>query len=235
MKPRQNLRIILLCILLTGGMLLHFTGCSAEIQAADLMEGIKAGPVGERASDEAFLLASADFAAALFRNISASEQQANSLVSPLSAMLALAMTANGADTQTKAEMEKVLGGSLPIEELIRSRQQEYYNAFGASNRESDSSAFVELMLEIILDTLRETTVVGNAEESTKAAANSYIQKLLHVLGDEELSAAEIMRRLGLSHRPTFRKNYLNPALEQGFINRTIPDKPNSRNQKYRRR
>ena len=117
MKPRQNLRIILLCILLTGGMLLHFTGCSAEIQAADLMEGIKAGPVGERASDEAFLLASADFAAALFRNISASEQQANSLVSPLSAMLALAMTANGADTQTKAEMEKVLGGSLPIEEL----------------------------------------------------------------------------------------------------------------------
>lgn len=124
---------------------------------------------------------------------------------------------------------------LPIEELIRSRQQEYYNALGASNRESDSSAFVELMLEIILDTLRETTVVGNAEESTKAAANSYIQKLLHVLGDEELSAAEIMRRLGLSHRPTFRKNYLNPALEQGFINMTIPDKPNSRNQKYRRR
>lgn len=124
---------------------------------------------------------------------------------------------------------------LPMEELIRSRQQEYYNALGASNRESDSSAFVELMLEIILDTLRETTVVGNAEESTKAAANSYIQKLLHVLGDEELSAAEIMRRLGLSHRPTFRKNYLNPALEQGFINMTIPDKPNSRNQKYRRR
>lgn len=124
---------------------------------------------------------------------------------------------------------------LPMEKLIRSRQQEYYNALGASNRESDSSAFVELMLEIILDTLRETTVVGNAEESTKAAANSYIQKLLHVLGDEELSAAEIMRRLGLSHRPTFRKNYLNPALEQGFINMTIPDKPNSRNQKYRRR
>lgn len=124
---------------------------------------------------------------------------------------------------------------LPIEELIRSRQQEYYNALGASNRESDSSVFVELMLEIILDTLRETTVVGNAEESAKAAANSYIQKLLHVLGDEELSAAEIMRRLGLSHRPTFRKNYLNPALEQGFINMTIPDKPNSRNQKYRRK
>lgn len=82
MQARQNLRIILLCILLTGGMLLHFTGCSAEIKAADLMEGIKTGPVAEKAADEAFLLASADFAAALFRNISASGQQENSLVSP---------------------------------------------------------------------------------------------------------------------------------------------------------
>jgi hypothetical protein len=43
-----------------------------------------------------------------------------------------------------------------------------------------------------------------------------------------------MKRLGLSHRPTFRKNYLNPALEQKLIERTLPDKPNSRNQKYRK-
>lgn len=72
---------------------------------------------------------------------------------------------------------------LPIEELIRSRQQEYYDA----------------------------------------------------LGDEELSAAQIMERLDLSHRPTFRKNYLNPALAQGVIEMTIPDRPNSRNQRYRRK
>lgn len=53
-------------------------------------------------------------------------------------------------------------------------------------------------------------------------------------GEGTLSAAELMERLGLSHRPTFRKNYLNPALEQNLIVRTIPDKPNSRNQKYRK-
>ena len=123
---------------------------------------------------------------------------------------------------------------LPIEELIRSRQQEYYNALGKSDRESDSSAFVELMLEIILDTLKETTVVGNTDETVKKT-NPSVQKLLDVLGDEELSATQIMERLGLSHKPTFRKNYLNPALAQGVIEMTIPDKPNSRNQKYRRR
>jgi hypothetical protein len=42
-----------------------------------------------------------------------------------------------------------------------------------------------------------------------------------------------MKRLKLSHRPTFRANYLNPALSAGLIERTIPDKPNSRLQKYR--
>ena len=56
-----------------------------------------------------------------------------------------------------------------------------------------------------------------------------------MLGDAELSAVEIMRRLGLSHRPTFRKNYLNPALEAGLVERTIPKKPTSRLQKYRGR
>ena len=64
---------------------------------------------------------------------------------------------------------------------------------------------------------------------------SPVDRLLDVLGDDALSAAELMERLGLSHRPTFRKNYLNPALEQNMIERTIPDKPNSKKQKYRKK
>ena len=43
-----------------------------------------------------------------------------------------------------------------------------------------------------------------------------------------------MEKLGLSHHPNFRKNYLQPALDAGLIERTIPEKPNSRLQKYRR-
>jgi hypothetical protein len=85
-------------------------------------------------------------------------------------------------------------------------------------------------MESILDTLRETTVVGNTDEAV-TRTNPSVQKLLDVLGDEELSTAQIMERLDLSHRPTFRKNYLNPALAQGVIEMTIPDKPNSRNQR----
>lgn len=44
---------------------------------------------------------------------------------------------------------------LPVEELIQSRQAEYYEALGTADKEADSACFVELMLEIICHSLRE--------------------------------------------------------------------------------
>jgi hypothetical protein len=58
---------------------------------------------------------------------------------------------------------------------------------------------------------------------------------LDKLGNEELSAGEIMGRMGLKNRPAFRKTYLQPALNSRLIEMTIPEKPNSKNQKYRKR
>ena len=120
---------------------------------------------------------------------------------------------------------------LPVEELIRTRQNEYYNALGKSDSDADSSAFVEFLLQVILDTLQQTTVVGNSDGQKES--DLLIEKLKNAIGEDVLSASEIMDRLGLSHRPTFRENYLNPALSHGIIEMTIPDKPRSRNQKYK--
>ena len=120
---------------------------------------------------------------------------------------------------------------LPVEDLIRSRQEEYYNVLGKSDRDADSSAFVEFLLQVILDTLQNTAVVGN--DDVEEQTDPLVDKLRDAIGKDALSATEIMKRLGLSHRPTFRQNYLNPALSRGVIEMTIPDKPNSRNQKYR--
>ena len=128
---------------------------------------------------------------------------------------------------------------LPIEELIQSRQKEYYDALGAADKQANGAGFVELTLEIIRDSLKEVTVVGRStgqdSDQVTDQDKTPTERLLSVLGNDTLSAAELMERLGLSHRPTFRKNYLNPALEQNLIERTIPDKPNSKNQKYRKR
>lgn len=58
-------------------------------------------------------------------------------------------------------------------------------------------------------------------------------RLLFALQQGELSAGELRATLKIKHRPTFRANYLHPALEARFIKYTIPGKPNSRLQKYR--
>ncbi|MCY4349787.1 MAG: hypothetical protein OXC25_08060 [Thiotrichales bacterium] len=42
-----------------------------------------------------------------------------------------------------------------------------------------------------------------------------------------------MAALGLSHRPTFRNNYIHPALESGLIEMTHPESRTARNQRYR--
>ena len=44
---------------------------------------------------------------------------------------------------------------------------------------------------------------------------------------------EIQDALGLRHRETFLDNYLTPMLDAGWLERTIPDKPTSPNQRYR--
>ena len=42
-----------------------------------------------------------------------------------------------------------------------------------------------------------------------------------------------MRALGLSDRKNFRELYLRPAIAAGYIEMTIPDKPQSSKQRYR--
>ena len=52
--------------------------------------------------------------------------------------------------------------------------------------------------------------------------------------DAETASTGLMAALGFSARSKFQQNYLKPALESGLVVMTIPDKPKSRNQKYRR-
>jgi hypothetical protein len=49
----------------------------------------------------------------------------------------------------------------------------------------------------------------------------------------EASREKLQTALGLQDRKSFRERYLKPALNDGFIEMTVPDKPNSRLQKYR--
>lgn len=60
-----------------------------------------------------------------------------------------------------------------------------------------------------------------------------VQKLLEVMEyDVPYTGNTLMERLGLKAKEGFRRNYLHPAVEMNLIQMTIPDKPNSRNQRY---
>jgi ATP-dependent DNA helicase RecG len=50
---------------------------------------------------------------------------------------------------------------------------------------------------------------------------------------EPRKSSEIQQIVGIKHRETFQRNYLDQLLDGGLIERTIPDKPQSRMQKYR--
>jgi Fic family protein len=122
-----------------------------------------------------------------------------------------------------------LFANIPVESLVYEHQAEYYAALNQSTKNAESSVFIEFMLNVILQSMRETI---KSDQVTDQVTDQ-VKKLLRIFDSDFLSASELMQKLNLSHRPTFRKNYLHPALNQGLIEMTVPDKPTSRLQKYR--
>ena len=114
---KTKIGLAAICLLLVFAMIFSFAGCAIEVQAADLMEGINAQKVSGKAADDRFINAQAELAVKLFKASVEKSENESVLISPLSIQLALAMTANGANGQTKEEMEKLLGGDIPLEEL----------------------------------------------------------------------------------------------------------------------
>ncbi len=122
--------------------------------------------------------------------------------------------------------------SLPIENTIKDNQQDYYSALAAVDNKAECTLFIEFMLTVILASIKTTDPVS--DPATDPATDP-VEKLLSIMGDGYLSSAQIMAKVGLLHKPTFRKNYLLPALKLGVISMSHPKSPNSPKQKYIRK
>ena len=117
-------------------------------------------------------------------------------------------------------------GHIPVESLIFEHQPKYYQAFRESTHQTDSAPFITFMLRMILE-----AVTHAAPQVTPQVTPQVGELLLAIAG--EMRREALQAALGLQDRKSFRARYLKPALADGLLEMTIPDKPNSRLQKYR--
>lgn len=85
---------------------------------------------------------------------------------------------------------------IPIESIIHERQDGYYKALNASNTAGESTIFVEFMLELIRDLLKE--LAGGKSFSSEKTTEDKVLELIRENGKQ--SAAKMSERLGLSQR-----------------------------------
>ena len=119
---------------------------------------------------------------------------------------------------------------VPLESQIEKYQNEYYKTISKCHKNGNSNLFIEFILKMLDETLDDVLKNINKEVNN---ISIQVNKLLDVMDkDIPLTANEIMKRLNIKSKETLRNSYLNPALENGLIKMTIPDKPNSKNQRY---
>ncbi len=143
---KKNILQLVLCFVLMGVVLLTVPGCSGAVEPDDntsqsqqndsqlagddtdgklyaggvsrnLMENVVSGNVVGKEIDDAFIQNQMKLGLELFQLSVAETPDKNTMISPLSIQLALAMTANGAAGNTKVQMEQVLAGNHKIEDL----------------------------------------------------------------------------------------------------------------------
>ncbi len=119
---------------------------------------------------------------------------------------------------------------IPIESQIEKFQNEYYESIARCHVEGESTLFIEFMLsqiDKILDDVSAQVSTDNEQLS------EYLKRLLDVMEyDVPYTSNTLMDKLGLKSKEGFRRNYLRPAIDMNLIRMTIPEKPNSRNQRY---
>lgn len=91
--------------------------------------------------------------------------------------------------------------------------------------------FRSILYRPVFDQIEKKNTMQVTMQDTVQVTMQVEQLILGLVG--VLTRDELQAKLKIKNRDYFRKSYLNEALQLGLIELTIPDKPTSRNQKYR--
>ena len=90
---------------------------------------------------------------------------------------------------------------LPVENMVYSNQQAYYNAINKSSYLADSGPFIDFMLEEILNALIDHQGKSNAEIADEKGLSHLQERILGYLrADKHMTATKIAKDLGMSAR-----------------------------------
>ncbi len=103
---------------------------------------------------------------------------------------------------------------LPIETLIKKRQGEYYESLGQSDNAGESTAFIEFMLEIILESLEELLNIQNVNLTNIDRINLFKS----VVKDDYFTRKEYLKNFREISSATASRD-LSYAVENGVIDK----------------
>ncbi len=113
---------------------------------------------------------------------------------------------------------------IPVETLIKENQSEYYNALNSSDKDADSSSFIEFMLSLLLKTIEEiieTEKKVTVKVSIKVTVNQ--QKILDVINENPfVTQEELAQIIGLSRKSIIQN--MKKLQENGLLKRIGADK-----------
>lgn len=162
-KAEKRILKGIVCIILISALLLMYTSCSLKVSAEEL-----SGEYERKATDsvnvnDAYIYAMADFAMNLFVN-SLGDNPENKLVSPLSAVVLIAMIANGAEGETLVQIEKALGMSIgEFNRYMYSYMSGLYSSDDCNLKIADSIWFRNTRIKVKEDFLQTNADWYNAQ------------------------------------------------------------------------
>ena len=113
---------------------------------------------------------------------------------------------------------------LPIESLIKENQKSYYKILGISDKNSDSTAFIEFMLSIILKTIKD--IIANELKITRKITRKITvnqKKIIEAIKNNPYSTQEELSEVVGIARLNIIKN-MKKLQEQNLIKRIGADK-----------
>ena len=187
---KQRFTVILtaaLALLMLLSVPVQMTSCALRVSAEEISAGYTRKATENVPVSDAFVAAMADFSLTLTNTTLSMEKEgkANHLISPLSAMICLSMLANGAEGETLAQMETVLG--MPIEELNKNLYAYTCDLYVGEDckvsladsiwyRDGDSFSVREEFLQTCADWYEAQQYAAPFDESTRKDINAWVKK-----------------------------------------------------------